>query len=119
MHGEPMTKLVGVASGTAHGVYLDARPASPTRGTIVTLPLEVGMQMLVPPGVCNGFQATTEEGCEYIYCFDGEWTPAIAGIAVNPLDPALGINWPIPVDVTDPATISAKDATAPLFADLL
>ena len=71
-----------------------------------------------PPGVCNGFQATSEGGCEYLYCFDGEWTPTAAGVAVNPLDPALGIAWPLPGDPADPASISAKDANAPLLAHL-
>jgi dTDP-4-dehydrorhamnose 3,5-epimerase len=118
MHGEPITKLVGIASGSAFGAYVDARKASPTYGTVLTLPLVVGVQMLVPPGVCNGFQTLSDGGSEYLYCFDGEWTPSLAGVAVNPLDPALGIAWPIPVDATDPAAISAKDATAPLFAEL-
>jgi dTDP-4-dehydrorhamnose 3,5-epimerase len=42
----------------------------------------------------------------------------MAGSAVNPLDPALGIAWPIAVDSSDPAQISAKDAAAPMFAAL-
>jgi dTDP-4-dehydrorhamnose 3,5-epimerase len=118
LHGEPMTKLVGVASGTAFGAYLDARRTSATYGKIVTLPLDVGIQVLVPPGVCNGFQATSDGGCEYLYCFDCEWSPTLQGAAVNPLDPTLAIDWPFPVDVSDPSAISAKDADAPLFADL-
>jgi dTDP-4-dehydrorhamnose 3,5-epimerase len=118
LHGEAITKLVGVASGAAHGVYLDARKGSPTYGKVVTVPLEVGLEMLVPPGVCNGFQALSEGGCQYLYCFDAEWTPGMAGTSVNPLDPALGIDWPLPVDAADPAAISHKDATAPLFAEL-
>lgn len=111
MHGEAMTKLVGVAAGEAFGAYLDARAGSPTRGQVVTVPLTVGVQMLVPPGVCNGFQAVSAEGCQYLYCFDAEWSPELAGIAVNPLDPALGIGWPLP------PTMSAKDAAAPAFTD--
>jgi dTDP-4-dehydrorhamnose 3,5-epimerase len=118
MHGEPITKLVGIATGSAYGAYVDARKESPTYGKVLTLPLVVGTQMLVPPGVCNGFQTTSELGSEYLYCFDGEWTPTIKGVAVNPLDPALAINWPLPVDRGDPASISVKDANAPLFADL-
>ncbi|HZC74171.1 MAG TPA: dTDP-4-dehydrorhamnose 3,5-epimerase [Jatrophihabitans sp.] len=116
LHGEAVTKLIGLASGTALGAYLDARPDSPTYGTVVTEQLEVGMQVLVPPGVCNGFQAITD--CEYLYLFDAEWQPDMPGVAVRPTDPALGIAWPLPIDAIDPATISAKDATAPLFAEL-
>jgi dTDP-4-dehydrorhamnose 3,5-epimerase len=118
LHGEAMTKLVGVAHGTAFGVYLDARPGSSTRGTVVTVELGVGVQVLVPPGVCNGFQATSPDGCQYLYCFDDEWVPGMAGVAVTPLDPALGIAWPIEPDRTNPAMLSAKDAAAPRFADL-
>ena len=118
LHGEAMTKLVGVAAGEAFGAYLDARPGSPSYGTVVTSPLTVGVQMLVPPGVCNGFQAVTPDGCQYLYCFDAEWVPGMPGVAVNPLDPALGIGWPIDPDPADPALISAKDSAAPMFADL-
>jgi dTDP-4-dehydrorhamnose 3,5-epimerase len=118
LHGEAATKLVGVAHGEAFGAYLDARPDSPTRGAVVTVPLTVGVQMLVPPGVCNGFQAVSDPGCQYLYCFDAEWVPGMTGVAVTPLDPALGIAWPIAPDPSNPALVSAKDAAAPRFADL-
>jgi dTDP-4-dehydrorhamnose 3,5-epimerase len=112
LHGESMTKLVGVVAGEALGAYVDARADSPTYGTVVTMDLRVGMQMLVPPGVCNGFQAVSPDGCQYLYCFDQEWVPGMAGVAVNPLDPALGIAWPLP------PIVSAKDSSAPSFAEL-
>lgn len=118
LHGEATTKLVGVAWGEAFGAYADARRDSPTYGVSVTVPLAVGTQMLVPAGVCNGFQATSDPGCQYLYCFGTEWQPGMPGVAVNPLDPALGIAWPIPVDTSDPATISAKDATASSLAEV-
>lgn len=111
LHGEATDKLVGIASGEAFGAYLDARPGSATRGQVVTQSLTVGTQVLVPAGVCNGFQAVTD--CQYLYCFGVEWTPDMAGIAVTPLDPDLGIDWPL----ADP-TLSAKDASAPRFAEL-
>ncbi|MCW2498219.1 dTDP-4-dehydrorhamnose 3,5-epimerase [Jatrophihabitans sp.] len=118
LHGEAASKLIGLAGGTAYGVYLDARPGSPTRGAVATVELSVGRQVFVPAGVCNGFQATSPEGCEYLYCFDTEWTPGMPGVAVTPLDPALGISWPIPVDPDNRALLSAKDAAAPTFAEL-
>ena len=121
LHGEAMTKLVGVAWGSAFGAYVDARPDSPTFGAVVTVPLGPGVQVLVPAGVCNGFQATGDGdpgGCQYLYCFDDEWRPGMAGVAVNPLDPALGIAWPITPDAADPSLVSAKDAAAPAFAQL-
>jgi dTDP-4-dehydrorhamnose 3,5-epimerase len=75
--------------------------------------------VFVPKGVCNGFQATSEGGCTYLYCFDNEWQPGMSGVAVHPLDPELGIAWPIPVDVDDPAAISAKDRALPSLAEVL
>lgn len=117
LHGENMTKLVGVASGRCYGAYLDVRPASGSFGKLVTVELEPGRQVLVPSGVCNGFQALTDD-CLYMYCFDAEWSPSMPGIAVNPLDPGLGIAWPLTVDSSDRSLISEKDANLPNFADL-
>jgi dTDP-4-dehydrorhamnose 3,5-epimerase len=118
LHGEDMTKLVGVVAGEAFGAYVDARPSSPTRGKVVTVPLEVGTQVLVPAGVCNGFQALVD-GTQYLYCFDAEWVPGMAGVAVHPLDPALGIEWPVAVDPEDRSQLSAKDAAQPTLAEVL
>lgn len=116
LHGEAMTKLVGIAAGEAFGAYVDARADSATRGAVVTVPLTVGTQVLVPAGVLNGFQAVTD--CQYLYCFDAEWAPGMAGVAATPLDPALGIAWPLPIDRDEPTQISAKDAGAPAFSAL-
>ncbi len=111
LHGEDMFKLVAVASGEAFGAYVDARAESPTFGAVVTMTLSAGRQVLVPKGVCNGFQSVT--ATQYLYSFDNEWKPGMAGTAVNPLDPALGIDWPLPIDTGDPAIISQKDAVQP------
>jgi dTDP-4-dehydrorhamnose 3,5-epimerase len=118
LHGETMTKLVGIAHGEAFGAYVDARPGSSTWGSVVTQRLVPGIQVLVPSGVCNGFQAVSEPGCQYVYCFDTEWVAGMAGVALNPLDPVLGIAWPVEIDRTDPAQLSSKDAAAPLLANL-
>ena len=117
MHAESMTKLVGIAAGAAYGVYVDLRPDSPTAGGVVTVDLRPGTQVLVPAGVGNGFQAITD--CQYLYCFDHEWAPGMAGSAITPLDPALGVEWPVPVDTADHSQISAKDLAAPSLADVL
>lgn len=106
LHGEGMSKLVALAAGEAFGAYVDARPESPSFGAVVTVPLVAGQQVLVPDGVCNGFQ-TVSETSQYLYCFDTEWRPGMAGVAVNPMDAALGIPWPLP------PVLSEKDASAP------
>lgn len=117
MHAEHMTKLLTVAAGAAFGAYVDLRPDSPTFRRVETVDLRPGVQVLVPAGVANGFQALTD-GCQYVYCFDAEWTPTMAGRACTPLDPALGIAWPIPIDRDNPAQISSKDRDAPLLVDV-
>lgn len=113
LHGEDMFKLVGVVSGEAFGAYVDARLGSASFGTVVTVELVPGRQVLVPKGVCNGFQSLTPT--QYVYSFDAEWQPGMAGIAFDALDPALAIPWPMPVDASDPSTVSAKDASLPTF----
>lgn len=117
LHAEDMTKLVAVADGSALGAYLDLRRDADTYGVVETVALEPGVQVLVPRGVANGFQALADP-THYVYCFDREWAAGMAGVACNPLDPALGIAWPLPVDADDPAQLSAKDRSAPTFAQL-
>ena len=117
MHAEHMTKLLTVAAGEALGAYVDLRPESPTFRRVETVDLRPGVQVLVPAGVANGFQALCD-GCQYVYCFDTEWSPNMSGRACTPLDPGLGIAWPIPIDRDNPAQISAKDRDAPSLDDL-
>lgn len=118
LHAEDMHKLVAVVAGEAFGAYVDTRRDSSTFGKVVTVTLTPGTQVLVPRGVANGFQATAEGSTQYLYCFDQEWAPGMAGVACSPLDPALGIDWPLPVDPADRAQVSEKDLAAPLFADI-
>lgn len=106
LHGEAMSKLVAVAAGEAFGAYVDAREDSATFGAVVTAQLVAGQQVVVPQGVCNGFQTLTDTS-QYLYCFDAEWKAGMAGVSVSPTDATLGITWPLaPV-------LSEKDAAAP------
>ncbi|MEM9517229.1 MAG: dTDP-4-dehydrorhamnose 3,5-epimerase [Actinomycetota bacterium] len=118
MHAEEMTKLVTVAAGEALAAFVDLRDDSPSRGDVTTVDLRPGVQVLVPSGVANGFQ-TLSDVSQYVYCFDQEWTPGMAGRSVTPLDPALGIDWPIAIDPSDPSIVSAKDAAAALLREVL
>lgn len=119
LHAEAMTKLVGVVAGRAFGAYVDLREGSETRGHVTTVDLAPGREVLVPEGVANGFQCLSPQGCQYLYCFDREWQPQMAGQALCPLDPDLAIAWPVPIDPHNPGQISAKDAAAPSLASLL
>ncbi|HET9547705.1 MAG TPA: dTDP-4-dehydrorhamnose 3,5-epimerase family protein, partial [Desertimonas sp.] len=67
LHAEAMTKLVAVAAGEAFAAYVDLRTGSPTHGVVDTLTLVPGVQVLVPAGVANGFQALVD-GTQYVYC---------------------------------------------------
>ncbi len=118
LHGEPMAKLVGLARGQALGAYVDTRPDSPTFRQVCTVPLTVGTRVMVPRGVCNGFQTSGSEPSIYVYAFDAEWRPDMGGTAVSALDPALGIDWPAPIAAGDRGQVSAKDAGLPLFAEV-
>ncbi|HUF97928.1 MAG TPA: dTDP-4-dehydrorhamnose 3,5-epimerase [Ilumatobacter sp.] len=117
MHAEDMVKLLTVVAGESFGAYLDLRRSSPTFGLVETVMLRPGVQVLVPRGVANGFQAISDYN-QYAYCFDQEWLPGMAGQACNPLDPELGIPWPIEVDPLDLSFVSAKDSAAPTFGQL-
>ena len=77
--------------------------------------LEPGVQVLVPSGVANGFQALLA-GTQYAYCFDREWSPTMPGVAFNPLDPLVADRWPLEFDAADPRYLSTKDRDAPAFA---
>jgi dTDP-4-dehydrorhamnose 3,5-epimerase len=118
LHAEDMHKLVAVVAGEAFGAYVDLRASSATYGEVVTVVLRPGLQVLVPKGVANGFQATGDGPTQYLYCFDHEWAPGMAGAACNPLDPALGIDWPLPIDPGDRAQISEKDLNARVFRQI-
>lgn len=118
IHAEAMNKLVAVVEGAALGAYVDLRRDAATFGSVVTVELVPGTQVLVPEGVGNGFQATAPGVTQYLYCFDREWAPGMSGLACTPLDPALGIDWPVPVDPTDTAQLSDKDRNAPTLAQI-
>ncbi|MDJ0768082.1 MAG: dTDP-4-dehydrorhamnose 3,5-epimerase [Ilumatobacter sp.] len=117
MHAESMTKLVTVAAGEVYAAFVDLRSASPTFATVESVTLVPGVQVLVPPGVANGFQSLSEVA-QYVYCFDHEWSPGMPGRSVTPLDGELGIAWPLSIDPDDPAQISRKDRDAATLADL-
>ncbi|KRL06596.1 dTDP-4-dehydrorhamnose 3,5-epimerase family protein [Liquorilactobacillus hordei] len=118
LHGEAMSKLVTVAYGSAYGVYVDTRVNSKTIGAVVTVKLTPGVQVFVPQGVCNGFQAL-DENTEYLYFFDNEWAPGMSGVALTPLDAELGIEWPISIDPNNREQISEKDSKAPSLSEVL
>lgn len=118
LHGEKMAKLVTVAKGSAFGVYVDTRANSRTIGAVETVNLTLGIQVFVPEGVCNGFQALDDD-TEYLYFFDNEWVLGMSGVALTPLDPELNIEWPIPLIPGNVEQVSVKDSKAPTLREVI
>jgi dTDP-4-dehydrorhamnose 3,5-epimerase len=109
----PQGKLVRCLQGEIFDVAVDMFRGSPTYGQWVggILSSENFKQIYVPPGYLHGFVVTSEIAeveykCTDLYDPGGE-------MGVRWDDPAIGIDWPL----TD-VVLSAKDAVAPLLADL-
>jgi len=107
-------KLVRCGRGAIFDVAVDIRVGSPTYGQWVgyELSAENGAQLFVPAGFAHGFM-TLEPHSEIIYKCSDYYAPQAEG-ALRWDDPAIGIAWPLNVE----ATLSEKDAVAPLLRDL-
>jgi len=92
-------KLVTCVLGSIFDVVVDIRPNSTTYlswfGNILSE--DNGMAMLVPEGFAHGFQSLSGN-TEVIYCHSKKFNP-IAESGLNPLDPKIGIAWPLPITV--------------------
>ena len=114
VHAEPWDKFVSVAAGSVFGAWVDLRPGE-AFGRVFTCELDPSRAIYVPRGVGNSFQAL-EGGTAYTYLVDAHWSAELKGTYtfVNLADPALGIEWPIPLGE---ATLSEADKNHPLLAD--
>lgn len=100
------SKLVRVIQGTVLDVAVDIRRGSPTFGQHVAVELsgDNHRQFFIPRGFAHGF-AVLSETALFQYKCDNLYAPESEGaIAFN--DPALGIDWKIPMDK---ALLSDKD----------
>ena len=103
-------KLIRCTRGAIYDVIVDLRPCSQTymQHFGVELSDENRCALYVPELFAHGYQALTD-GAEVTYQVSEVYTPGCErGLRYN--DPALGIQWPIPVTV-----ISDKDKAWPLF----
>jgi dTDP-4-dehydrorhamnose 3,5-epimerase len=103
-------KLVRCTRGAIYDVIVDMRPDSPTylQHIGVELSAENRAALYVPEMFAHGFQALWDD-TEVLYQVSEFYTPeAERGLRHD--DPALGIQWPLPV-----SEISAKDAAWPLI----
>ncbi len=117
VHAEQAHKLVAVASGQVYAVIVDLRAGSPTAGKWQGFYLNRGDGLFVSNGLGNSFQSTSDEPSVYLYYFEDEWRPDMPGKSCNPLDPALGIDWPIKEE--QGMIISEKDRNNPNLDEAL
>jgi dTDP-4-dehydrorhamnose 3,5-epimerase len=104
-------KLVSCLKGEVFDVAVDLRAGSATflhwHGEVLSA--RNHHSLLIPAGFAHGFQTLTTD-CEMLYLHTAAHAPGAEG-AVSPLDPRLGISWPLAV-----GTMSERDAAHPLLA---
>ena len=115
VHAEPWDKYVSVATGSVFGAWVDLRPGR-SFGRVYTCVIDPSRAVFVPRGVGNAFQAL-EAGTAYAYLVNAHWSAELKGTYtfVNLADPALGIEWPIPLSE---AVVSEADRHHPYLKDV-
>lgn len=106
-----LSKFVRCVGGAVWDVVVDLRPGSPTfrKHVGVELSADNRRAISIPPMVAHGFQSLTD-GAELLYLVDEPYAPACErGIRHD--DPAVGIEWPLPV-----TEINERDRTWPLLS---
>jgi dTDP-4-dehydrorhamnose 3,5-epimerase len=103
-------KLVRCVRGEIYDVIVDMRENSPTylQWFGALLSADNGAMMYVPRGFAHGYQALNE-GAVVHYMVSAYYAPTAEG-GLRHDDPALGIQWPLPV-----SDVSAKDKAWPLL----
>ncbi|MFI9650472.1 dTDP-4-dehydrorhamnose 3,5-epimerase family protein [Streptomyces sp. NPDC052040] len=99
-------KYVSCMSGAIVDVLVDLRLGSPTFGQHESVRLDATEQhsVYVPEGFGHGFCALTE-GATVSYLCSTSYAPEIEYV-LNPLDPELGISWPVADPI--PSDIAAQ-----------
>lgn len=90
-------KVLSCSRGAVYDVIVDLRPGSPTfcRWIGVELAAETGRMLYAPPGFAHGYQTLVDD-VEFQYLATAAYSPSCAR-GVRHDDPALRINWPMPV----------------------
>ena len=109
----PQGKLVSVLEGEVYDVAVDIRRGSPTFGqhAAAILSADNKRHFWIPEGFAHGFLVLSETALFTYLC-----TAPYDRASDNSLrwdDPALAIDWPLAE-----VSLSAKDAAAPLLADI-
>jgi dTDP-4-dehydrorhamnose 3,5-epimerase len=106
----PETKLIRCTKGAIYDVIIDMRPESPTYLAHFAIQLCEGnhRMLYVPEMFAHGYQTLTDNA-EVEYQMGTFYAPDCSrGVRYD--DPAVGIEWPLPVSV-----ISPKDQEWPLL----
>jgi dTDP-4-dehydrorhamnose 3,5-epimerase len=106
-------KYVTCVRGAVLDVVVDIREGSPTFGQSQLVPLDETERAAVylSEGLGHGFLALTDDAT-VVYLCSTPYNPS-GEHGVNPLDPALAIEWPADVE----PLLSDKDRDAPSLAD--
>ena len=91
------TKLVRATRGSILDIIVDLRPESPTylRHVAVELSADNHRALYVPERFAHGYQAL-EDNTETSYQVGQYYAPGHEG-GLSPFDPALKLEWPLPV----------------------
>jgi len=112
-------KYVTCPKGAVLDVVVDIRVGSPTFGTWDSVLLDDidRRAVYLSEGLGHAF-LSLEDGSTVVYLCSEPFTPAREH-GINPLDPAIGIDWPTVARDGSPLTydFSAKDEAAPMLAD--
>jgi dTDP-4-dehydrorhamnose 3,5-epimerase len=101
-------KIVSCLRGSVFDVAVDVRRDSPTflQWHAEELSPENRRSLFIPEGIAHGFQTLVDD-CELLYLHTGPYDPAAEG-GIHPLDPRIGIDWPLAV-----GHVSGRDASHP------
>ena len=102
-------KIITCLRGAILDVIIDLRKCSPTFLKHVAVPLKEGdgSALFVPRGFAHGFQ-TLQQDTEIIYFHDNYYDSECERV-LYPLDPSLGIKWPLKI-----SQMSERDQNHPL-----
>lgn len=108
------SKVVTCASGAVIDVLVDLRLNSPSylKVDYIELSEDSGSVVYIPSGVGHGF-IVQSESASVVYLTSSGYSPEFEK-AICPTDPALGIEWPLPVGQL--GVISKADTEAPTLA---
>ena len=108
IHGDYKShKLVTCLYGELYFVMVDNRPQSETykQWSWMILDSRTRVQVLLPPGVGNGFLVLSDESVfHYKWSYEGEYPDVKDQFTLKWNDPIIGVDWP-----TDNPILSKRD----------